>query len=274
MARTIVPVVEITGALIAQWAAIREVAARLSEPQWTAPSILPGWTHADIVAHVIGTESMLAGRDVDVAADLADRDHVRNPIAEFNEKWVDHFRGRPRADVLAALDEITAVRATALRAMTQTDLDAESLTPAGPETYGRFMRIRVFDCWFHEIDLRDGGGAGAPTDPVPAGFALDELAASLPFVVGKRAGAPDGSRVVIEVTGVAPRTVRIAVDGRAGLVDTFPGGDATADVTLTVDGVDLARLAGGRSSADPASVTVTGDAELAATIVGTLNYTI
>ncbi|WLP90312.1 maleylpyruvate isomerase family mycothiol-dependent enzyme [Gordonia sp. NB41Y] len=274
MARTIVPVVEITGALIAQWAAIREVAARLSAQQWTAPSILPGWSDADIVAHIIGTESMLAGRDVDAPAGLADRDHVHNPIAELNEKWVEHFRGHTQADVLAALDEITAVRTAALQAMTQTDFDAEALTPAGTDTYGRFMRIRVFDCWFHEIDLRDGSGAGTPTDPVPAGFALDELAASLPFVVGKRAGAPDGSRVVIEVTGLAPRTVRIAVDGRAGLVEAFPGGDATADVTLTVDGVDLARLAGGRRSADPASVTVTGDAGLAAAILDTLNYTI
>ena len=33
-----------------------------------------------------------------------------------------------------------------------------SFTPAGKDTYGRFMQIRVFDCWLHEQDIRDALG--------------------------------------------------------------------------------------------------------------------
>ena len=46
----------------------------------------------------------------------------------------------------------------------------------------------------------------------------------------QRAKAPAGSAVAFEITGAAPRTVRIAVADRAGLVEAFDGGDEAADV--------------------------------------------
>ena len=262
----------LTPDLIGEWAALRALADDIGE-QWTQPSILPGWTNADIIAHIIGTESMLDGRDVEAPAGLTDLDHVRNPIGEFNEKWVEHFRGRPADEVLAAYDEIIAVRSAALSAMSQSDFDAAAATPAGPDTYGRFMRIRLFDCWIHEVDLRDGTIGGTPS-AAPVGWVLDEIAASLPFVVGQRAKAPAGSAVAFEITGAAPRTVRIAVADRAGLVEAFDGGDEAADVVLELDAVDLVRLAGGRRSADPSAVKVRGDQELGQAILGSLNYMI
>lgn len=274
MPRTQIDKSAVIDALSAQWAALRGLAAEFDEQHWAAPSVLPGWTNADIIAHIVGTESMLDGRDVDAPSDLADRAHIRNPIGELNEKWVEHFRSRPRAEVLAAFDDIVAVRRSSLDAMSAADFDADAMTPAGPDTYGRFMRIRVFDCWIHEIDLRDAIGAGEPEDPIPAGWALDEIGASLPFVVGKRAHAPAGSTILIDITGIAPRQVRIAVAERAAAVDAFDGGDTTADVTLRVDGVALARLVGGRPAADPATVAVTGDHDLGAAIVASLHYLI
>ena len=78
--------------------------------------------------------------------------------------------------------------------MTQADFDAPSWTPAGPdETYGRFMRIRHFDCFMHEHDMR--GAVGAPDRPEPThvASALDEVSTGLGFIVGKRAQAPGGA---------------------------------------------------------------------------------
>ncbi|MEO9327513.1 maleylpyruvate isomerase family mycothiol-dependent enzyme [Gordonia aurantiaca] len=274
MPTTILPKEDLTDALIAQWATIAEVAAGLSDEQWSAPSVLPGWTNADIVAHIIGTESMLAGRDVEASPTISALDHVRNPIGELNEKWVDHFRPKSKTEVLAALDEIVGARTAALKAMSQDEFEADSITPAGPDTYGRFMRIRVFDCWVHEIDLRDGTDGSSPTDPVPTAWALDEITASLPFVVGKRADAPKGSKVVFDITGLSPRVVRIAVADRAGVVEGFDGGDEAADVRLRIDAVNLARCAGGRRDADPAAVRVEGDSALAQAILTRMNYVI
>ena len=275
MAHTVVDKDAITSALIAEWSVLRALAGQLTDEQWSAPSVLPGWTNADIVAHIIGTESMLDGRDVVAADDIADREHVKNPIGELNERWADHFRARPRPEVLAALDDIIETRTAALTAMSPEEFEADAVTPAGPDTYGRFMRIRVFDCWIHEIDLRDALADGStPTDPASADAALEEISSSLPFVVGKRASAPAGSTVRFEITGLAPRDVRIAVDGRATLVESFADGDDAADLTLRVDGVELARLVGGRRDADPGAVEVIGDEALAKAVIDRLDYVI
>lgn len=262
----------VTEALRAQWDTVRDVARNLPGEAWSAPSVLPGWSNADIVAHIIGTESMLAGRDVEARPGIADRPHVHNAVGEFNERWLDHFRDRSRGEVLAALDEIIDVRAEALRGMTRDDFDAEAMTPAGRDTYGRFMRIRVFDCWIHEVDLRDGSDRSVPRESLTAGWAVDEMVASLPFVVGKRAGAPQGTVVDVEITGLAPCTVRIEVGERAHLVPVAAG--VRPDVTLRVDTVELARLVGGRSTANPDAVTIDGDDALGRAIVERLNYVI
>lgn len=277
MAATIVEFTPTVEALQAQWAAVAELADGLSDDEWSSPSVLPGWSVADIVAHVIGTESMLEGRDVEAVRDVAALDHVRNPIGELNEKWLDHFRDADRDRVMQAYRDVIATRTSHLAAMTQQDFDAEALTPAGRDTYGRFMRIRIFDCWVHEIDLIDsvdGRDGRVPTQRIPQAWALDEIGASLPFVVGKLAGAPRGSRVIFDITGLAPRLQRIEVADRAGAVTAFPDGDESATARLTVDGVELARLVGGRSSADPSTVTISGDEELGKRIVAHLNYMI
>ena len=51
---------------------------------------------------------------------------------------------------------------------------------------------------------------------------------------------PDGSRVAIELTGPLQRTIRVAVEGRAPVVDDF-GAEPTT--TITLDGLLFTRLA-------------------------------
>lgn len=268
---TFVPQEPLIDALEAQWRTIADLASGLTDEQWTAPSGLPGWELRDVVAHVLGTESMLAGRSPDTSIDPSVIEHVKNPIGELNERWVDHYRHRSREELMDDYAAVTAERNKALWGMTEGQWDAETATPVGPESYGRFMRVRVFDCWMHEIDLRDAASLGEPTDPTPASWALQEISATLPFVVGKRAGAPKGSTVVFDLTGVAPQKFCIAVDDRAAVVPTI---DGAADATLTLDGADLARLAGGRPGADPSRVALAGDTALGTAIVKNLHYTI
>lgn len=268
---TIVPVDRVRSALIEQWAQLRSLATQLDDDAWHRDSILPGWTVADIVAHIIGTESLLAGRPVpDI--DISDAAHVRNPIGELNERWLRHFAATSRPALIDAFDEIVDVRTTALDAMSQSDFDDQTLTPAGPDSYGRFMRIRIFDCWMHDVDLRDSLSLAPPVQTAPAQWAVTEIFASLPYVVGKRAGTPAGTRVGVEVMGATSATAHVEVAERARLVDDF--GSAAADVSLRVDAIDLARLVGGRSTANPASVTVKGDVDLAGRIVANLDYVI
>ena len=64
------------------------------------------------------------------------------------------------------------------------------------------------------------------------------------------------------------------MDGRATLVESFADGDDAADLTLRVDGVELARLVGGRRDADPGAVEVIGDEALGKAVIDRLDYVI
>ena len=76
--------------------------------------------------------------------------------------------------------------------MSDDEWNAESFTPAGKDTFGRFMQIRVFDCWLHEQDIRDAVGQPGHESGLAVEVVLDEMATALGFVVGKKAGATAG----------------------------------------------------------------------------------
>lgn len=259
--------------LFASWDDIDRLIGTLPEESWTAATPLPGWCVVDVVAHIVGTESMLQGVPTP-EADVSGLDHVRNPIGEMNECWIRSLRGETSATVLERYRRITAERRAVLSAMADDEWNAQSFTPAGPDSYGRFMRIRTFDCWMHEQDIRDALSQ-PPTDAdlrgPAAALALDEMTTSMGFVVGKKGGAPEGSRVAIELTGPLDRVIRVAVDGRAAVVDDFGGADPTT--VIRVDGLQFTKLAGGRASAS-AEIEYAGDAELGRRIVENLAYVI
>jgi uncharacterized protein (TIGR03083 family) len=260
--------------LFAVWDEIDTVLAGLADDQWQAQTPLPGWTVHDVTAHVIGTEAMLQGvATPDADVDISSLEHVRNDIGVLNERWVRKLRGMAAADLLGRFRTTTGQRREQLAAMSDDDWNQVTATPAGPDTYGRFMRVRDFDCWMHLHDIRDAVAEPANDPPGPAArLALDEMATSMGFVVGKLGGAPDGSRVAIELTGPLARTINVAVEGRAKVVGDFGGQEPTA--TITLDGLLFARLAGGRTAVDHGAVTYGGDEAVGKRIVEHLNYVI
>lgn len=265
---------DVLSGLFASWDAIDELVADLPDDQWNRPTSLPGWTVHDVVAHVVGTESMLRGSDTPEAdVDVSTLTHVRNDIGVLNERWVRKFRDLSHAELLEKFRATTTQRREALTSMGEDQWNEVTFTPAGPDSYGRFMRVRTFDCWMHEQDIRDAVGSDAGDCAGPdARLALDEMAASMGFVVGKLGGAPDGSRVLLELTGPLARTINVAVDGRAKVVDDF--GDADPTTTITLDGVLFTRLAGGRAPVDHSAIAYGGDEAVGRRIVEHLDYVI
>ncbi|MDT5014935.1 MAG: hypothetical protein QOD39_1095, partial [Mycobacterium sp.] len=215
--------------LFAEWDAIDHLLGGLADDQWQAASALPGWNVHDVTSHMIGTESMLQGVGTPEAdIDVSTLEHVRNDIGVMNERWVRKLRETGCDELLDNFRATTQERRKALADLNEDSWNEVTATPAGPDSYGRFMRVRIFDCWMHEHDIRDA--VGLPADD-PAGsssrLALDEMAASMGFVVGKLGGAPDGSRVAIELTGPLQRTINVAVEGRAKVVDGFGSEEPT-----------------------------------------------
>ncbi len=55
MPTTILPIDTVVAALTDEWTVLDELVTSLTDEQWHTTSVLPGWTVADIIAHVIGT---------------------------------------------------------------------------------------------------------------------------------------------------------------------------------------------------------------------------
>jgi hypothetical protein len=111
-------------------------------------------------------------------------------------------------------------------------------------------------------------------DSAAAEHSVDMMLGVLPYIVGKKVGAPAGSTVVLELTGPLDRTAAVATtDGRARPLDTVPDAP-TVTVRLPADA--FARLACGRRDPDAAltagGVAIEGDADLGAALVRQLNY--
>jgi uncharacterized protein (TIGR03083 family) len=258
------------------WASLGELLGELSDDEWRRPSPLPGWSVQDNVAHIVGTEAMLAGEPgPSIEIDREANAHVRNDIGAFNEQWVESLRAVPSNEVLSRFRELTGARLAALEAMSEEEWNAESFTPAGKDTYGRFMQIRVFDCWLHEQDIRDAVGRPGHETGLAVEVVLDEMATALGFVVGKKAGAEPGQSVTFALTdgGAVVRELNVEVGERAAVVPVLAG---HATVVLTMPIGVMTRRCAGRVRPDDLldQVVIDGDLALAAKILENQSYTI
>jgi len=263
-------------ALAEEWLSLGDLLAELTDDEWRLPTPLPGWSVQDNVAHIIGTEAMLSGESgPNIDIDRETNQHVRNDIGAFNEQWVESLRPAAPTDVLARFREVTAGRLATLTAMSDDEWNAESFTPAGKDTFGRFMQIRVFDCWLHEQDVRDAVGRPGHESGLAVDVTLDEMATALGFVVGKKAGTGASQRVTFALTerGVVVREFHVEVGDRAAVVPELSG---PATVVLTMPVGVMTRRCAGRVGPDDLldQVVIDGDLELASKILANQSYTI
>jgi uncharacterized protein (TIGR03083 family) len=260
------------------WADIAALGDDLTADQWILPTECPGWSVFDNVAHMIGTERMLSGEQAATSDAAADAPHVRNDIGKANEHWIAAYRGWDGPKLLDEFRAVTARRLDGLRAMTTEQWDAEGFTPEGPGPYRQFMAIRVFDCWYHDEDIREAIGRPGFLEGPVADLSLARIPTkALGYVVGKKAGAPPGSVVAFVVEGSPEIVAAVSVppEGRAVLLDDMP---ARPTVRITTDRRTFARLAGGRWTGAHARahgvVRVEGDVALGDRVVDNMAFTI
>ncbi|WP_328888020.1 maleylpyruvate isomerase family mycothiol-dependent enzyme [Streptomyces sp. NBC_00316] len=247
---------------------IAELVKPLAEGEWNRRTPCPGWSVRDIVSHVIGMECEQLGDPRPIHTLPRDLYHVQNEFTRYMEMQVDVRRHHTAPEMTSEL-EYTIIRRS--RQLRNEARDPETMTraPLGAEqTLELALRMRAFDVWVHEQDLRASLGLPGNLDSPGATIVRDVLLAALPKVVAKDAGAPPQSAVVLDVHGPVEfmRTVRIDADGH-GSVDGAPSlGPA---VTLSTDWETYVRLACGRvrPSAVADRIKTEGDQELAAAIL-------
>lgn len=247
------------------WTSFDQLVDGLTDERWDVPSLCEGWTVRDVVTHLGAVEHMMSGEAPGSFTDSVPFDKVM--------EWTRSVEGLDNAALFDRYRQVIARRREEVAVLTAEDLDRPSLTPVGPKTYGRFLAIRVFDFWVHEQDVRLPLGLPGNESGPAAEMALDEIEVSLPYIVGKKIGLPDGTGITFELTGPVERTMHVKVDGRAANVGTLE----EPDVVLSTDSVTFALLACGRidpqGPIDEGRISWTGDATLGEAAARNLAFT-
>jgi uncharacterized protein (TIGR03083 family) len=265
------PVVDV---LDEAWTAIGQLGDVLEASEWDLPSECPGWTVRDVLSHMVGTERSLLGETA--PAPVSTPPHVHNAVGARNEGWVASLRTHTGPEVLADFRDVTARRLEQLRSWPSSRFDELGPSPVGEVPYREFMRVRVMDCWVHEQDIRVATARPGHRHGPAATLAIDRLASAMPFIVGKRAGAPDGSSVRFELTGNEPRRLDVVVRGGRAAIDDASEGEPTAELRMDLE--VFWRLGCGRVSGEAARgaglVELRGETELAERVVDSMAFMI
>lgn len=231
----------------------------LDADAWSTPTDLPGWTVADVAAHLAHLEAVTAGHVVDEAPTTASAGGI---ASAYTEAGVEARRGSSREEVLDELRRGVDARAARFAETVPDDPAARAEhTPAGIGwTWDTMLRNRTIDVWCHEQDVRRAVDRPGNLDSPAAHVTTHTFAAAMPYVLGKKVGATAGTSVLWNLTGPVALQVGATVgdDGRAraGVPDA-----PTATLTLTSDA--FAVLAAGRRRPGAVEVDVAGDTDLA-----------
>ena len=256
------------------WSSIGALGDVLDAGEWELPSECPGWTVRDVLAHMVGTERSLLG---DAAPDpVTTPPHVHNEIGARNEGWVASLRHDSGPQVLAVFGDVTSRRLAQLRSWPTSRFNEVGPSPTGMVPYREFMAVRVMDCWVHEQDIRVATERPGHRDGPAPTLALGRLTSAMTFIVGKKAGAPDGSSVRFELSGSTPLRLDVAVRGGRAAVEE--GSESVPTAEIRMDREVFWRLGCGRVTGPAARsaglVELRGDTGLAERVVDSMAFMI
>jgi uncharacterized protein (TIGR03083 family) len=254
----------IIDALDHTWSSIERTLRPRDEEAYDAATPCPGWSVRDVLSHLIGFELLLQGGSVPTY-DGPWPAHVKNPIGEVNESFVEAYRHTPGEELLELFRRTSARSIERLRGLSDEEWEKVGWSPEGERPYHRFQETRVLDSWIHLHDIRDA--LLEPEDDHGPGeeIVVNRFEAALPYVLAKRANAPDGTVVRVNLSGQLARTVLLEVEnGRARALESS---DKVPNLELTTAVAIFWRRAAGRISAEAflrASATdLRGDEKLA-----------
>lgn len=265
-------------ALVGAWEhtarALLDLGRDCDEEDFAAATDCPGWDVQDQLAHVTGVESWLLGR-AEPEHDLPEYAHVHGDFGRRVELAVDVRRSLPGAEVVLELAEVVEAR---LRWLQQDapDLDGPAASPFGEMPLREVLRLRTFDIWVHEQDVRAAlarpGGLASPA----AAVAVARMRRQLPQVLARGAGVEPGRTVVLQVKGPVAFTEAVRVDaGEDGRPrgTVLPEPPEAPDVRVVIGTEAYTRRSAGRWDVARTASEVVGDAELGGRVLAGLAFT-
>ena len=264
--------------------AVVDLTSTLSERDFGKPTQCPGWTVKDHVSHVTSLELAMLGRP-DRHVEVPDYDYLRSDFARSMENGVELRRPRTGQEVVEELQRVLAERMGRLH---DTGLSEETMVETvlgDTRPLPSALRLRVFDVWCHEQDIRTALGRIGNLDSPAAAVSVDLVLKSLPQIVVRRAKIEPGKVVMVELTGPVQARAGIRVErgddgtpvGREmfsrGTDETgpIPAIGKTTNIQMATE--PFMRRAAGRQSVDELHYTVFGDDEIARKVLEALVIT-
>ena len=248
------------------FAEISDLCADLSDEEWAVQSLCPDWTARQAIGHAVGVEDVLLGWEIST-----------DDMPPFQKMMAltEASAGMSSAEFGARVGEIFDGRRGDLAALSDDDIERQSWTPVGVQSYGGFLAIRIFDLWVHVRDCTIPLGRATDDGGPAAEVAFDQVERSMGYIMGKKVGLPDGMSLRADITGPVQRQMAVAVDGRARSVDS--GSLDSPDVVLTADSLTFIMLACGRidpqSKIDDGSISWSGDPQWGEQAARSLRFT-
>ena len=223
---------DVFAALEAQTDRLDAILKTLDDSAWSAPSLCPGWSVADVVLHLAQTEEAVAatieGGGIGIPVEGA------ATIDEAMDNWVRAERGASNAEVRARWDAARKRAAAALRDADPAQPVGWAATPLRPKT---LATTRLSEHWIHTMDIAEPLGIDNPdTDDIKH---LAWLAVkTIPYAFAK-AGKDD------------PPTVRAELSAPSG--ERWELGPPDAECTIAGPASVFVRIAARRLPADGAT---------------------
>ncbi len=249
---------------------ISQLLEGLDESQWDLLTPCPGWTVADIVAHLIDLDAMAMGAPKpEHMPDWDSLPHVKGPANQFTELGVDYRRGTPPDVLLQQLNDTSSALVEFLQSNSPT-IKVPWVKDEIP--LDLFLSMRTFDAWAHEQDIRATINSPGNLGTNPARTTAQRMIAATPLIWGKKVGAPAGSALTVTLTGPdIEGSVHILVDpdGRAAFVDS----EVTGATRITMSWPDFLNAYSGRVPASETLAAAVIDGELAEEFISQLPST-
>ncbi len=256
------------------WEAIddfTQLLEKLPEEEWATPTDLDGWDVHACAAHTAHLEAVLSGAPEETLQ-VEPGPHVESFAQAYTEQGVVARRDATPDALINEIRESATKRRTSL--LTDPPDDAAGTPPKTPGDIGwnwqTLLRNRPLDVWMHEQDVRRAVARPGGLDSAAAQHTADYLLEGMGMVLGKRAGAPAGSTLVVEVDGSAPAAFGVSDAGRGEPLPEVPD-DPT--VRLTMGRETFVLLAGGRRPPTGLALMIAGDQGLALRIMSGMAIT-
>lgn len=241
---------DVVRALDEAWRGVLELLDGVEGEQWGLPTPCTGWSVHDLAAHFGAIESQFQGLpQPEIEAPAPDAG-----IDAWTHAGVAARRGWSPEEVVAEVKAASDAQLAHLAALDRGGWKVDRMGPVGPTDEAGLADIRLLDIWLHLLDLR--AALGQPLDPerepTACRLAVDRAVALAGWGAVKKAGLGDGSRVRVDLSGSAGRTVDVVVEGGRGAVAEPEGetgdvvaGPAPAFLLVAAGRPEMAEMAGG-----------------------------